>query len=105
MSIPPLKTYQAALEANLRRAERQGVKISVVPAMLRPTAATPKFFRDLAKSQRIVCKPCKKKGIICQATNLSRLSCYGCLWSRDCDRQTCESCRGRPNGLLISSQI
>ncbi|RDX40586.1 hypothetical protein OH76DRAFT_1490164 [Lentinus brumalis] len=103
MSIPPPKTYQAALEANLRRAERQGVKISVVPAMLRPSGATPKFFRDLAKSQKIVCKSCKKKGIICQATNLSRLSCYGCLWGRDCDRQTYMTKRGHPAKLNAES--
>ena len=73
----------------MRAAEKAGIHLNVVPAMLRPEAATIPYLRDLAKAQAKPCEPCVKKGIICQATNLNRVGCYACMWGRDCTWQIC----------------
>ena len=88
---PPPKTYRSDLEAALRAAEKAGINLKVVPATLRPKAATIPYLRDLAKAQaqEQPCTTCVKKGIICQATNLNRIGCFGCMWGRDCTWQIC----------------
>ena len=71
MTFPAPKTYRSDLEDALRAAERQGIHIGVVPAMLRPKEATFALLRDLGECQQQFCKQCQEKGIVCRPTNLS----------------------------------
>ena len=88
---PPDNTYRSDLKRQILAAEKEGIILHAVPAMLqfaslkRPDT----YFRDLANSQGIRCKPCTKRGVICEAMNMGGHECYQCIGRPGCDRQAC----------------
>ena len=61
---PPANTYRSDLKKQILAAEKEGISLQAVPAMLKFLSLKKResYLRDLAKSQEYPCKPCKKRG-------------------------------------------
>ena len=92
---PPENTYRSDLKKQILAAEKEGIDLEAVPAMLKFASLKrpDTYFRDLAKSQKEPCKPCKKRGVICEAMNMGGHECFQCIGQPGCDRQACTSLR------------
>ena len=88
---PPENTYRSDLKKQILAAEKEGIDLEAVPAMLKFASLKrpDTYFRDLANSQGIRCKPCTKRGVICEAMNMGGHECYQCIGRPGCDRQAC----------------
>ena len=87
---PPAKTYRSDLEKALRAAERAGIHLKAVPAMLKLDQVKNTYLRDLANSQTKRCERCRKRGVICEPMNLGGHECFGCLGLGSCEWARCK---------------